>query len=140
MLNLDKKNGGKQMTTRQDEQEIRQREIRRFDAMVRGDVSALDDLLSDDLTYTHATGVFETKAEFIAKLKSGQTKYESFTPEDMLVRVYGTTAVVTGMARVKVQAKGEHLSFQLRFTNVYVKKDDRWQMAAWQATRLPNQS
>ncbi len=125
------------MTTRQAEQEIRQREIRRFEAMVRGDVAALDDILSEDLTYTHATGVFESKGEFIAKLKSGQTKYESFAPEDVLVRIYGTTGVVTGAARVKVQAKGEHLSFQLRFTDVYVKKGDRWQMVAWQATRLP---
>jgi ketosteroid isomerase-like protein len=125
------------MSSRQDEQEIRQREIRRFEAMVRGDVSALDEILSEDLTYTHATGVFETKAEFIAKLKSGQTKYESFVPEDVLVRLYGTTGVVTGVARVKVQVKGEHLSFQLRFTDVYVKKGDRWQMVAWQATRLP---
>ena len=125
------------MSTRQVEQEIRQREIRRFEAMVRGDVAALDDILAEDLTYTHATGVFETKAEFIAKLKSGQTKYESFTPEDVLVRLYGTTSVVTGVARVKVQVKGEHLSFQLRFMDVYVKKGDRWQMVAWQATRLP---
>ncbi len=125
------------MTSQQVEHEIRHREIRRFEAMVRGDLPALDDILSDDLTYTHATGVFETKAEFIAKLKSGQTKYESFAPENMLVRIYGTTAVVTGTARVKVQAKGEHLSFQLRFTDVYVKKDDQWQMVAWQATRLP---
>ncbi len=125
------------MTTQQAPEEIRQREARRFEAVVRGDVAALDEILSDDLTYTHATGVHETKAEFIAKLKSGQLKYESLTPEDMLVRVYGTTGVVTGVARVKVQVKGEPLSFQLRFTDVYVKKDNRWQMVAWQATRLP---
>ena len=125
------------MTSRQSEQEIRQREARRFEAMVRGDSAALDDILSDDLGYTHATGVYETKAEFLAKLKSGQLKYESFTPEDMLVRIYGMTGVVTGVARVKVQIKGEPLSFQLRFTDVYVKQGGRWQMVAWQATRLP---
>ena len=125
------------MTDQQHEQQIRQREIRRFEAMVRGDVTALDDILSEDLTYTHATGVFETKAEFIAKLKSGQTKYESFVPKDLLVRVYGTTGIVTGVGHVKVEVKGEHLSFQLRFTDVYVKKGNRWQMVAWQATRLP---
>ena len=125
------------MTNQQAEQEIRQRETRRFEAVVRGDVAALDDILSDDLTYTHATGVHETKAEFIAKLKSGQLKYESLTPEDLRVRVYGATGVVTGVARVRVQVKGELLSFQLRFTDVYVKKGDRWQMVAWHATRLP---
>jgi ketosteroid isomerase-like protein len=125
------------MTNQQAEQEIRQREARRFEAIVRGDFAALDDILSDDLSYTHATGVHETKAEFVAKLKSGQLKYESLTPEDTLVRVYGTTGVVTGVARVKVQVKGEPLSFHLRFTDVYVKKDGRWQMVAWHATRLP---
>ena len=125
------------MTSQPGEQEIRQREARRFEAMVEGDSAALEDILSDDLRYTHATGVYETKAEFLAKLKSGQLNYDSFTPEDMLVRVYGMTGVVTGVARVKVQVKGEPLSFQLRFTDVYVKQGGRWQMVAWQATRLP---
>ncbi len=125
------------MTTQQAEQEIRQQETRRFEAIVRGDVAALDSILSDDLSYTHATGVYETKGEFIGKLKSGQLKYESLTPEDLQVRVYGTTGVVTGVARVRVRVQGEPLSFQLRFTDVYVKNGDRWQMVAWQATRLP---
>ena len=125
------------MSDQQAEQAIRQREMQRFEAMVRVDLAALDDILSEDLTYTHATGVFETKAEFIGKLKSGQTKYESFMPEDVLVRVFGTTGVVTGKARVQVQVKGEPLSFQLRFTDVYAKQGDRWQMVAWHATRLP---
>jgi ketosteroid isomerase-like protein len=125
------------MTDQQAEQEIRQREARRFEAIVRGDAAALDDILSDDLSYTHATGVHETKAEFLAKLKAAQLKYESFAPEDVRVRIYGTTGVVTGVARVKVQVKGEPLSFPLRFTDVYVKQGGRWQMVAWQATRLP---
>jgi ketosteroid isomerase-like protein len=125
------------MTEQQTEREIRQLETRRFEAVVRSDVGALNEILSDDLTYIHATGVHETKAEFIGKLKSGQLRYESLTPEDMHVRVYGTTGVVTGLARVKVQVKGEPLSFQLRFTDVYVKNGDHWQMVAWQATRLP---
>lgn len=125
------------MNSRQAEQEIRRQEAARFEAIVRGDVAALDQILSDDLSYTHATGVFETKAEFLGKMKSGQLKYEAFAPEDIRVRVYGTTGVVTGVARVKVHVKGEPLSFRLRFTDVYVKKDNRWEMVAWQATRLP---
>lgn len=125
------------MTNQQAEQEIRQQETRRFEALVQGDLGTLDEILADDLTYTHASGVYESKAQFIANLKSGQVKYESLTPEDILVRAYGTTGVVTGVARVKVRVKGEPLSFQLRFTDVYVKKGGRWQMVAWQATRLP---
>jgi len=77
------------MTDSQVAQEIGQLETRRFEAMLRGDVSALEQILSDDLTYTHANAVFETKAEFLGKMKSGQLKYESFGPEDLRVRVYG---------------------------------------------------
>jgi len=125
------------MTSQQAEQEIRQRETRRFEALERGDVAALDDILAEDLSYTHATGVHETKAELLAKLKSGQVRYESFAPEELQVRVYGTAAVLTGVARVKVQVAGEARSLHLRFTDVYVKEGDRWQMVAWQSTRLP---
>ena len=124
------------MTNQQAENEIRQRESRRFEAMVRGDMAALEEILSDDLTYTHASGAHESKTQFLTHLKSSQVKYQSFSPEDMLVRVYGTTGVVTGGAYVEVLVRGERNSFRLRFTDVYVKKDDRWQMVAWQATRL----
>ena len=91
------------MTNQQVEQEIWQLETRRFEAVVRGDVAALEGILSDDLTYTHATGVFETKAEFLGKMKSGQLKYESFGPEDFRVRVYGTGVI--GSSRVPGSAR-----------------------------------
>ncbi len=121
----------------QAEQEIRKQESRRFEAMVRGDVATLEAILANDLTYTHATGAFETKTQFLAHMKSSQVKYESFAPEQLLVRVYGGSAVVTGLARVKANARGERMDFRLRFTDVYVKNADTWQMVAWQATRLP---
>ena len=127
------------MTTQQAEQEIRLRETRRFEAMVRADLATLDEILADDLTYTHASGAHESKAQFIANLKSGQVKYESLTPEDTHIRLYGSAGVVTGMARVTVQVGGERKSFRLRYTDVYVKADGRWRMIAWQATRLPQE-
>ena len=49
------------------------------------------------LIYTHATGVVESKAEYLAKMKSGEVRYESFAPEELRVRVYGTAAVVTAL-------------------------------------------
>jgi ketosteroid isomerase-like protein len=120
-------------------QEVRHRETRRFEAMVRGDLAFLEDVLADDLTYVHATGTFESKTQFLAALRSGQLKYESFAPEELSVRAYGPSAVVTGVAQVSVQSRAQHLGFRLRFTDVYVKRENRWQMVAWQATRLPQE-
>jgi ketosteroid isomerase-like protein len=125
------------MTSQQAEQEIRQRETRRFEALVRGDTASLEEIMADDAIYTHATGVVETKAEYLAKMKSGEVTYESFVPEELRVRVYGTAAVLNGIARVKAHVGGEVRNLRLLFTDVYVKQGERWRMVAWQSTRLP---
>ena len=59
------------MASQQDQQEILRLEDFRFKAMVRGDLLALDKVLSEDLTYTHTTGALDSKAQLIASLESG---------------------------------------------------------------------
>ena len=125
------------MTMTQEQMEIRAAEQRRYDAMVGGDVAALEEILSEDLTYVHATATFETKTEFLRRLRTGELKYQAMDPESQDVRVYGSTGVVTGIARVQVLSGGKPLTFRMRYTDVYVKRGNRWQMVAWQATRLP---
>lgn len=120
-----------------DERDVLEQERRRFQAMVQGDVAALEARLADDLVYTHASGVRETKAQFLAAVRSGDLVYEAFTPEDLRARVFGPAAVVTGAASVKVRARGQDLAFRILFTDVYIRGDRGWQMVAWQATRPP---
>ena len=123
--------------TQDDERDIAQCELQRYEAMVQGDLAKLSAVLSEDLTYAHTTGVLDTKAQFIAALASGQLKYESITPEERTVRVYGAVGIVTGTARMGVKVRGQQASFRIRYTTVYIKLHDRWQMVAWQSTRLP---
>jgi ketosteroid isomerase-like protein len=111
----------------------------RMQAMVRGDVDALGRLLPDDLTYTHASGVADTKASLLSSIKSGKLKYKSIDPGQPRVRMYGNTAVLTGTATVQVESTmAGPAPFQILFTDVYVKKGDgAWQAVAWQSTRPP---
>ena len=118
---------------------IHQQENLRFQAMEENNLPLLDTLLSDDLTYTHTDGKTKTKGEFLERLRSGELRYKSIEVVQMKTRVYGNTAVVTGWARVQVKVKGQDTAFQIRFIEVYVLKDGRWQMVAWQSTRLPQQ-
>ncbi len=113
-------------------------ENRRIEAMTKQDVQALEGILADDLSYTHSTGRLESKAEFISSLTSGRTKYQSIERDDVNVRQYGDTAVVTGSAKFHVTANGQDMKFQVRFTDVYAKRDDVWRMVAWQSTKLPD--
>ena len=118
------------------EREIRELETQRFRAMERVDVAALNRILSDDLIYTHANGLQQTKAELIGVLGSGDMKYESISTEDTRVRIYNETAVVTGRASMKIKARGEEQTFKLCYLDVYVKQGSRWQMVAWQSSRV----
>jgi hypothetical protein len=108
----------------------------RFEAQVKGDVAALDKLLATDLTYVHSSGVVETKDEFVGAIRSGKYKYKSIVPEGVTVRAHGDTAVVHGKATIDVVSSGRDVHVLLVFTDVWVKRDGRWQMVSWHSTRL----
>jgi ketosteroid isomerase-like protein len=111
-------------------------DARRFDAMLQGDLAALEGLLAEDLTYTHSSGKAETRAQFLESLRSGKLRYLAASRSDVAVRVYGDTAVVTGRAEMKVSSQGQELTLPIRFTEVWVKSGGAWKLAAWQSTRV----
>ncbi len=115
--------------------EILALEARRFRAMAEVDVPTLEKILADDMTYSHSTGLVQTKPELIKSLQSGEMKYESIISHDPKVRLYGTTAVVTGRATVILGSGGEP-GIELRYLDVYVKQSAGWRMVAWQSARL----
>jgi ketosteroid isomerase-like protein len=118
------------------EKAIQDLEMRRYRAMVEGDVTALERILADDLTYSHSNGWTQTKSEFINSIRRGELAYEEIKPDALEVRVYGRTAVVTGRAHVKAKVKGQDVSIELRFLDVYIQRQGSWQMVAWQSARL----
>ncbi len=117
--------------------DVRTFQQRRFAAMVRQDLGAVATAVADDLTYTHTSGDTETKVEFLETLRSRRIVYEQIEPTDVGVRRYGDTAVVTGWSTMHIRADGQPATFQIRFLEVDVRRSGRWQMVAWQATRLP---
>src|SRR5271167_2221556 len=105
------------------ESEVRNLEARRFRALTEADIPALEPLLSDDLIYTHASGWRQTKAEFLASIRSGELLYHSFASDDVNVRSYGNVVLATGHATAKVRAKGQELNVSLVYLEAYVKQD-----------------
>jgi ketosteroid isomerase-like protein len=118
------------------EQAIRQLHRETVQAQLKSDTAALDRVWADDHTFTNPLGVVQTKAQRLAEMKSGDRTLESFTLEDIQVRVYGNTAVVTGRGTLKGQRHGQDIGGQYRGIDVYVKKQGRWQLVAAQATRI----
>jgi ketosteroid isomerase-like protein len=119
-----------------DEQAIRQLLNEISVALGRGDTAALDRIYADDYTLVNESGVVTTKAPRLAAIKSGELKYESVTFDEVNVRMYGNTAVVTYRVTSKGQFKGQDIGGQFRATSTYVKIKGRWQLVAAQVTRI----
>ena len=119
------------------EMQILKLERERLTAMIDADSEALDAILSDELTYVHTTTREDSKKSLIQSLVRGTLSYESMDTDDVKVRIYGDAAVVTGSAEIKVSTGGRLLEFSILFTDVYAKREGRWQMVAWQSTRKP---
>lgn len=109
------------------------------EATKKADAAALGKLLAGDMTYTHSTGVTDTKKQFIDNLVSGTAKYEVIDYEEMTSRMYGkNTAVLNAQVKLTTVNKGTRANAHLKFTHLWIKQDGRWLLAAHQSTRLPN--
>jgi ketosteroid isomerase-like protein len=110
---------------------------KRMDAMAAKDVAFLSEVLGDDLIYTHSSARLDTKASLIGNMQSGSTVYQSVIPSDVKAQDLGDAVVLTGVARIKVHSGGKPMDFGVRFTDVYAKRNGKWQMVVWQSTKLP---
>jgi len=105
-------------------------------ACVQSDIAKLEQILSDDLTYTHSSGQTQSKAGFIATLREGKTRYRSINFQESSVRIYGDSAVSNSEVRVNLTIDGKDVSVHPRFLHVWVKHNGRWQLAAHQGTKI----
>jgi hypothetical protein len=110
---------------------------KRMDAMAAKDVAFLNGVLADDLIYTHSSARLDTKASLVGNMESGSTVYQSVVPSDVKAQDLGEAVVLTGVARIKVHSGGKPMDFGVRFTDVYAKRNGKWQMVVWQSTKLP---
>jgi len=95
-------------------------------ALVKADVATMDRILADDWFGQGPPGGSSNKAGALADLKSGTPKYDSVTPGEMKVRVFGDVAVVTGTQDEKSSYKGKDSSGHYVWTDVFVKRQGKW--------------
>lgn len=119
------------------EDEIGRVEQMRNQALVDGDVAALDRIYGDEWFYNTASGESVPKTAYLARFRSGAVKVHSLQTEGVQIRVYGDAVMVTGMQHVRATLRGEDRELHLRYLHLYVKRDGAWQLVARQATNLP---
>jgi TonB family protein len=108
------------------------------EARIKGDVAFLETFYAKELKLTVMTGSVIDRNADIALFASRAIRPEAIKDEDLKVSVYGETAVMTGLERLKGTYNGHTGEVALRFTNVLIQRDGRWQLVAHQATEVTN--
>jgi ketosteroid isomerase-like protein len=124
--------GGVEQTIMRIEQEM-------LAAALKGDASAAERYMADAYVFTGPDGSVEGKAQSVADLKSGDLKLESASLDEAKVNVHGDTAIVTYSSNDKGTYKGKDISGKTRWTDVFVRRNGRWQLVATHGSRIAQQ-
>ena len=108
------------------------------DADKRRDTAWFERNFAEDYySISSETGKLNTKADDVADIKNRKEVFDSAVASDMRVRVEGNTGVVTGIYRLKGRDdKGQPFDRRIRYTDIYLKKDGRWQVIGSQGTPI----
>ena len=114
------------------EQELQQ-------AVVKDATKILDQTFADGMIWLTSTGRFLTKSEVLADIRSGNLSEFSFKSDDSQVNVYGNTAIVYRTTTEHDKGTGKNETPPRTVTDVFVKRDGKWQMVAHGATSTAQQ-
>jgi ketosteroid isomerase-like protein len=106
-------------------------------AWVDGDREFIESVLADDWSVIDLTGRMLTKEEVLREaFGSEERQVASMKIDDIRVRSFGDWAIVNGRTQAGGEYQGTMIEVTLRFTDVFVLLDGRWQAIASQATAL----
>ncbi len=117
--------------------EVEAVERARFQTWIRNDVAGMATALADDVVYCHSSGQCQSKKEFIADIASKQRVYRKMDVISMAPKAVGGAVLINGTIDVVAESPGRVVQFRGIYSDVYVKRDGRWQLVSWQSTSLP---
>lgn len=110
-------------------------EQRRQDALIAGDLDALDAIFDESLIHIHAPGLVHTKTLLLEHVGTRRA-YLEITRHDLEVRVFGDTAIVTGgiVNRMRSPQGGERVIDGVVTQVLHRGGDGRWRFVSFQMT------
>jgi ketosteroid isomerase-like protein len=109
------------------------------DAIVKNNPEEIRQFVADDWIIINADGGIIDRERFLEVIKSGTLTHEMMESEDMRVRVYGDSAVVSALTRSKGKFMGQEFTTHERSTDVFVRRDGQWRCVLTQLTAFRKQ-
>jgi ketosteroid isomerase-like protein len=123
------------MTPDDDAAQLRDLEAQRCAAMVAGDLARLRELLHEDLIHVHAKGQADNYESYFAT-GGFRVEYTRLDRADLVVRVFGDTALMTGRQILEATRKsnGERVRIDSQVMQVWLRQGAAWRQVAFQTT------
>ena len=118
------------------EQVIAKLEQEWVDIIMKNDIAGYDRIEADDYIFIASDGRISNKAQDLADAKANAYKPTKLTISNLKVRVYGETAVGTGTSDEQGTYKGKDTSGHYLYTDVWVKRNGKWQVVSTQGTKV----
>jgi putative cofactor-binding repeat protein len=106
-------------------------------AFVNNDAETIGRYMADDWSVISPDGNVIDKATFLGLIKSGMLTHKVMKADDLNVRVYGDTAIVTAKSTSKGKFNGQSFSELERSSDVFVKQTGQWRCVLTHLTRIP---
>lgn len=112
-----------------------------LDGASRNDAAMHDRFWADDLIYTTSAGRRKGKADIMRDLRSSTSPKPGepatvFTAEDVRIQQYGTTAIVAFKLVGTSQKEGKTEVSNFLNTGTFLRRNGKWQVVSWQATKM----
>jgi ketosteroid isomerase-like protein len=106
------------------------------EAFYRKDIATIEKLLADEFVATYDDGSRGDKAKELGLASEFNQDVQSAIQDDFTVKVYRDTAVVWFSLNLVGMRQGQRAEVTLRYTDVFVIRDGRWQCVSSQSTRV----
>ena len=95
-------------------------------AMTEADIETMRKIVSEDMIFTHMSGLKQTREEYFADIENGCLNYFTVGIEDPLIRVDGDRAKITFTSVLNADAYGARGTFRMKGTHYYEKINGEW--------------
>jgi len=112
-------------------------EDRRYQAMQDADLTTLDELFADELSYAHSSGARDTKSQYVEKVRSGYYVYRRIDHPVERVEVVGDTAIVVGRMTADLEVQGTPKTIDNLALAVWTRASGDWRLLAYAPSALP---
>ena len=109
----------------------------RRQAMLDSNTQKLDALMAISMTYTHSSGITDSKQAYLQLLSSGTVKYETIDFGDLQVKLIGPVGLITGTMKASLMRSGTRKRIATAYLAVWESTNGDWVLHAIQATSLP---